>query len=456
MKGNDTMKKLLTILLALVLIVSAVACTTDNGAENENENEIVDGTNTETANDTVYENVNLEAVANYLYSGIAEDNRPMLMTMPLTAEDFEYFSFIPYEEGLEAVVSEPMIGAIAHSVVLVKADSAEKAKALAEAMKTNCNPRKWICVEADVVEGLTNGNIAMLLMTTSEGGMAETIKTNFASVNAENLETIAAEYEASLDEGVEDFVEDEFVEDEFVEDEFVDGDIAEPEVIVPDETVPEDDVVLSDPPAEMPEVEADVPAYSGEEDVDADVNVPAVMPEEDNMPAVMPEVTPEVETEEETPAVEDAGSIDELYALADKLYEGIDPENMPFVGTMELTEENFEYSAFIPYNASYLAVENSPMMGSQPHSVVIVKTGSEAEAAQVASDMEANANPRKWICVQAKSVKSAHKGNFAILVMTSVDVFPNETMDEAAAEEASYKASEERADIIIANFMANA
>ena len=130
---------------------------------------------------------------------------------------------------------------------------------------------------------------------------------------------------------------------------------------------------------------------------------------------------------------------------------------MPMVGTMELTEENFEYSAFVPYKSTYLAVESLPMMGSMPHSVVIVKAESEAEAAQLAKDMEANANPRKWICVNARSVKSASKGQYAILVMTSCEVMPENYDDDAAieaAEVASAEKSEERANIIINNFLA--
>lgn len=234
------------------------------------------------------------------------------------------------------------------------------------------------------------------------------------------------------------------------------------------EEVPEgEDVVL-----ELPEVDAgNEPAMGTEEE-----NVPAVMPEVDpeaeDVPAVMPEVTPEVEEtpavtpEVETPEVEapeaeaekrPASSdvtIDALYEIADKLYEGINPEDMPMVGTMELDSESFEYSAFVPYKTTYLAVENMPMMGSQPHSVVIVRADSEAEAAALASAMEENANPRKWICVSAKSVKSASKGNYAILVMTSVDVMPSDDIDEAKAEEMSYEKSEERADLIIKNFLA--
>ena len=280
-------------------------------------------------------------------------------------------------------------------------------------MKENCDPRKWMCVEADIVEGVTNGNIAMLLMTTTEGGMADTILNNFKALDAEKVANLKSEV---------------IVDDEIIEDEFVDGDVAEGEV----ETEAEDVVV------ELPEVDVD--------------DAPAAGFEEENAPAVMPEVESEPVPEEDVAEAE--VSIDDLYALADKLYEGINPEEMPMVGTMELNSENFEYSAFVPYKASYLAVESMPMMGSQPHSVVIVKADSEEAAKALAAEMEANADPRKWICVSAKSVKSAVKGEYAMLVMTTVDVMPSDDIDEEAAEKLSYEKSEERANIIINNFLA--
>ena len=146
-------------------------------------------------------------------------------------------------------------------------------------------------------------------------------------------------------------------------------------------------------------------------------------------------------------------SIDDLYAIADQLYTGFDPETLPMVGTMELGEENFEYSAFVPYKSSYLAVESMPMMGSTPHSVVIVRAESEAEAAELAESMKENADPRKWICVSARSVKSAHKGNYAILAMIGMQVMPDDEITEEMAEKMSDEQSEERADAIIANFL---
>ena len=223
-----------------------------------------------------------------------------------------------------------------------------------------------------------------------------------------------------------------------------------------------------DTPAADPEVDVEIDTPAADPEVDVEIDTPAADPEIDveiDTPAAEPEQIPEenddasAEDDSETQPDEAPaeGGIDELYVLAETLYAGINPEDMPMVGTMELTSENFEYSAFVPYKDTYLAVENMPMMGSTPHSVVIVKTASEAEAAQLAQDMLANANPRKWICVSARSVKSAYKGNMAILVMTSVDVMPDyETIDEEAAEEMSNAKSEERAQLIIDNFLANA
>ncbi len=437
------MKKFLAIVLAALLAVTLISCAKDDVEENKTD--VVE----------IYENVDLAAVADSLYDGIAEDQRPFVMSMPLTNEDFEFFTFVPYEEGLEAVANEPMMSSIAHSIVLVKAPTTEKAEALAAAMKENCDPRKWMCVEADVVEGVTNGNIAMLLMTTTEGGMSETILNNFKALDAEKI--------ASLKSEVLDGIGDEVIDDEFVDDEFA-GDEVDTEA---------EDVVV-----ELPAEDAG--------------DAPAAMPEEDNMPAVMPEVTPEVtpevEAPVETPEVETVPSepeeeqapeekndveapaedeavtapeeapasdvtIDTLYEIAEKLYNGIEPEDMPPAGTLELDSESFEYSAFVPYKDSYLAVESMPMMGSQPHSVVIVKADSEEEAMSLANEMRTNANPRKWICVSARSVKSASKGNFAILVMTSVEVMPGDGIDETQAEELSYEKSEERANLIISNFL---
>ena len=217
------MKKILALVLAVLMAATLVACT---ASENNNSGNAA----------AVYETVDLAAVADSLYEGIAEDNRPFVMSTPLTAEDFEFFAFIPFEEGFEAVVNEPMMGSIAHSIVLVKCDTPEKAEEVANAMKENCNPRKWVCVEADIVTAATNGNIAMLLMTTTEGGMSETITGNFAALHADKIASLKSEV-----------IEDEPA---FGEEFPVEGEVeAEGEDVV----FEYEDVDVGDAPAAMPE-----------------------------------------------------------------------------------------------------------------------------------------------------------------------------------------------------------
>ena len=93
--------------------------------------------------------------------------------------------------------------------------------------------------------------------------------------------------------------------------------------------------------------------------------------------------------------------------------------DLPKSWSQMLDSSNFEFSTFIPYKEGYQAINGDAMVGSIAHSVVIVQVPDGEDAAQVAADMEENANPSKWICVTAESVQSASNGNYAILVMST-------------------------------------
>lgn len=58
-----------------------------------------------------------------------------------------------------------------------------------------------------------------------------------------------------------------------------------------------------------------------------------------------------------------------------------------------------------------------PMMGSQAFSLVLVRVADAAKAEQVAKDMKANIDPRKWICVQADQVMLAGYGDVVMFIM---------------------------------------
>lgn len=89
----------------------------------------------------------LEEIMTKVYSGIPEDQRPMMLgNMEVTEENVEGFLGTSDIEYKEALASESMVGAIAHSVVLVRAKDGADIEALKTTIKENINPRKWVCV----------------------------------------------------------------------------------------------------------------------------------------------------------------------------------------------------------------------------------------------------------------------------------------------------------------------
>lgn len=441
-------------ILAGALVLSLASCKDNKTQDNEKDTGFVvdneDNNKDDKKNGTVYENVDLEAVANSLYNGLGDDEKPYVATTVLDKETFEIFAFIPYEETFSAVVNEPMMSSIAHSIVLVKCESEEKATEVAKQMKENCNPRKWLCVEADIVEGVTNGNIAMLLMTTTEGGMSKTILDNFAKLDEKTIASLKTEKEdvENTDDENETVIDDgsDFGEDGS-DNEEIDAD---KNVVI---ELPE--IKVDNTPAASPD-KADTDNKSDNEEIaktEPIITTPEVLPEKEETNGNTEE--PKENTDDKADQnVNDEMSEDEaeaLYELADKLYNGISEDDLPFMGVRELGEEDFQYVAFAPYKSTYTAIESAPMIGSIPHSVVVVKTESEDEAKKLATTMKENCNPRKWVCVEASSVMSAYKGKYAILVMVGVDVY-DENMDIDELEQKIKSLSDERANLIINNF----
>ncbi|MGB4658743.1 MAG: hypothetical protein WBI07_06170 [Mobilitalea sp.] len=68
----------------------------------------------------------------------------------------------------DLLVSETMIGSQAYSLVLVQLNKAEDAETVANEMLEGIDPRKWICVEADDLQIVTQSDLVMLIMVSSE------------------------------------------------------------------------------------------------------------------------------------------------------------------------------------------------------------------------------------------------------------------------------------------------
>ena len=113
------------------------------------------------------------------------------------------------------------------------------------------------------------------------------------------------------------------------------------------------------------------------------------------------------------------GDTMDLTAMVDKLYEGISADNMPMVMTQEVPADAFEGVFFIPAVEGATGVMSEPMMSSVAHSVCILRVaeGTDVEATRAA--IEANMNPRKWLCVEAEKSGVIANGNTILLVMTA-------------------------------------
>ena len=175
-----------------------------------------------------------------------------------------------------------------------------------------------------------------------------------------------------------------------------------------------------DQPADMPEEPSvdDQPATMPEEPAVDDQ--PATMPEEpsvDDQPATMPE-EPSVDDQPEQgdDSAPNEAVLNELYAMIDSINAGVE---LPMVGSMALDAEMFPYFAFIDKPAGVEAVVSEAMIGSIAHSLVLFKCADGVDVNAIASQVQANANPRKWVCVEAEKTVVVVKGSYVLLVMSN-------------------------------------
>ena len=144
------MKVFKKLILIIIMLVAAVALT---GCGNKN----IEGS--------------LEDIMTKIYADIPEDQRPMmLMNTEVNDENVEYFLGSKDIEYEEALASEPGIGSIAHSVVLVRVKDNADIEAIKDKIEDTINPRKWVCVgvEEDDVIVENKGNLIALIMIEDE------------------------------------------------------------------------------------------------------------------------------------------------------------------------------------------------------------------------------------------------------------------------------------------------
>lgn len=120
------------------------------------------------------------------------------------------------------------------------------------------------------------------------------------------------------------------------------------------------------------------------------------------------------------------GTLEEIMA---KVYEGIPAENLPMLGQMPVDATDPDSVAYYLGTSEVSfkeALVSEPMMGSVPHSVVLVRLNDTKDAADTVAKIKANVDPRKWICVEASNVIVKSKGDLVVLIMSDAEGVPTE------------------------------
>lgn len=85
------------------------------------------------------------------------------------ADTVKFIAGLSSTDGIKEIsVSEPMMGSQAYSMVLVRVSDSANAASVAQTMKDNINPRKWVCVEADDIKAASKGDLALFFMVDSQ------------------------------------------------------------------------------------------------------------------------------------------------------------------------------------------------------------------------------------------------------------------------------------------------
>ena len=170
------MKKLICALLALSLALAMTACGGKQPTETTAPAANIEGTMEELLN-KVIEQRPVEFAGGVFPIDLTD-----------TSEDgmWSIKSFTGLDDAsqlTEAAAYEPMMGSLAFSMVMVRTASGADPKAVAEAMKSRVDPRKWICVEADDMKVAGVGDVVMLIMVSTTGDMtAQSFVDAFQSV----------------------------------------------------------------------------------------------------------------------------------------------------------------------------------------------------------------------------------------------------------------------------------
>jgi len=111
-----------------------------------------------------------------------------------------------------------------------------------------------------------------------------------------------------------------------------------------------------------------------------------------------------------------------LEDLMTEVYNGIKEDELPMMlQNIELTKDDIEYYIGTKDIKWKEAIASESGIGSIAHSVVLIRMKEDATEKDIQSAKEKikkNANPRKWLCVEAENVVVETNGDLIILIMS--------------------------------------
>ena len=110
-----------------------------------------------------------------LYENVTVELALMTETMETSLSDAEMFTYLTGLQSNEGVadvaVSLPMMGAQAYHVVMVRAESNDKAAELAQYLFDNSDMARWVCVQATEKQAVVCGDLAFFVMLDPQYGV---------------------------------------------------------------------------------------------------------------------------------------------------------------------------------------------------------------------------------------------------------------------------------------------
>ena len=130
---------------------------------------------------------------------------------------------------------------------------------------------------------------------------------------------------------------------------------------------------------------------------------------------------------------------EDLTKVLEKIYETADldkdfKESLQYYQTVELNEENIKGYLENTDVKFTEGICSAPMMSSIPYELILLKVDENSDIDAIKSSIKENANPRKWLCVEAEEVIVESIDNTILFLMankTEADPIKNAFMSLA-------------------------